>query len=74
MLYEVITVMIDRIAEIVDFLSVGTNDLTQYTLVIDRGNAALAPRFCGYDPAVLRLLEGIAKAASNSRVPRNNFV
>lgn len=62
-------VMIDRIAEIVDFLSVGTNDLTQYTLVVDRGNAALAPRFCGYDPAVLRLLEGIAKAASHSNVP-----
>src|SRR2546421_6156412 len=43
-------VMADRLAEISDFLSVGTNDLTQYTLVVDRGNARLADRFTPHDP------------------------
>src|SRR2546430_10443159 len=38
-------VMADRLAAEADFLSVGTNDLTQYTLVVDRGNARLAERF-----------------------------
>src|SRR3989442_2500061 len=54
-------VMADRLAEISDFLSVGTNDLTQYTLVVDRGNARLADRFPPHDPSVLRLLELVAE-------------
>jgi phosphotransferase system enzyme I (PtsI) len=56
-------VLADRFAEISDFLSVGTNDLTQYTLVVDRGNARLADRFTPHDPSVLRLLKLIAEAA-----------
>src|SRR5437879_5186023 len=46
-------VMADRLAAEADFLSVGTNDLTQYTLVVDRGNARLADRFTPHDPSVL---------------------
>ena len=56
-------VMADRLTEISDFLSVGTNDLTQYTLVVDRGNARLADRFTPHDPSVLRLLKLVAEAA-----------
>jgi phosphoenolpyruvate-protein kinase (PTS system EI component) len=55
-------VMIDRIAEVSDFLSVGSNDLTQYTLVVDRGNARLADRFTPLHPAVVRLLKATADA------------
>lgn len=56
-------VMIDRIAEVSDFLSVGTNDLTQYTLVVDRGNARLADRFTPLHPAIVRMLKATVDAA-----------
>ncbi|PNU06645.1 phosphoenolpyruvate--protein phosphotransferase [Novosphingobium guangzhouense] len=49
-------VMADRLAAECDFLSIGTNDLTQYTLAMDRGNAAVAGGIDGLDPAVLRLI------------------
>ncbi len=62
-------VMADRLAEVSDFLSVGTNDLTQYTLVVDRGNARLADRFTPHDPAVLRLLKLVANAARAAKKP-----
>jgi len=62
-------VMADRLAEISDFLSVGTNDLTQYTLVVDRGNARLADRFTPHDPSVLRLLKLVVEAARAAGKP-----
>jgi len=62
-------VMADRLAEISDFLSVGTNDLTQYTLVVDRGNARLADRFTPHDPSVLRLLKLVSEAARAAAKP-----
>src|SRR5207249_3173062 len=62
-------VMADRIAAESDFISVGTNDLTQYTLVVDRGNARLADRFTPHDPSVLRLLKLIADAARAAGKP-----
>jgi phosphotransferase system enzyme I (PtsI) len=62
-------VLADRFAAESDFLSVGTNDLTQYTLVVDRGNARLAERFTPHDPSVLRLLKQIADAACAARKP-----
>ena len=50
------------IAREVDFLSIGTNDLTQYTLAMDRGHAELAARIDGLHPAVLRLIASAARA------------
>jgi phosphotransferase system enzyme I (PtsI) len=62
-------VLADRLAEASDFLSVGSNDLTQYTLVVDRGNARLAERFTPHDPSVLRLLKTVVDAARAAGKP-----
>ncbi len=59
-------VMMDRLMELSDFVSVGTNDLTQYTLVVDRGNARLAERFTSLHPAVVRSLKVVADAAARA--------
>jgi phosphoenolpyruvate-protein kinase (PTS system EI component) len=55
--------MADRIAAVADFLSIGTNDLTQYTLAMDRGHPELASRLDALHPAVLRLIARTAGAA-----------
>ena len=49
--------MAERFAREADFFSIGTNDLTQYTLAMDRSNARLAPQVDTLHPAVLRLIE-----------------
>jgi len=57
-------IMVDRIASEADFLSIGTNDLTQYTLAMDRGHPQLADRLDGLHPAVLRLIAKVTEGAS----------
>ena len=54
--------MADQIAQRSAFLSIGTNDLTQYTLAVDRGNARLAGRFTPHHPAVIQLLKRVVDA------------
>src|SRR5262249_44541046 len=58
----------EALAAHADFLSLGTNDMTQYVLAIDRGHAGLAPQLDGLHPAVLRLIaQTVAGAARHGR-------
>lgn len=59
----------DQLAADVDFLSIGTNDLAQYTLAMDRGHAELAARIDGVHPAVLRLIGAVADAGARAGKP-----
>ena len=56
-------IIADELAEEVDFFSVGTNDLTQYTLAIDRQNQSLDEFYDSHHPAILKMLQMIADAA-----------
>lgn len=59
----------EEFAEVSAFLSVGSNDLTQYTLAVDRGNARLAARFSPLHPAVVRSLAHVRSAAGKAGIP-----
>jgi phosphocarrier protein FPr len=64
-----IALQAQAVAPHVDFFSIGSNDLTQYTLAAERGNAAVAHLADPLDPSVLRLIAGVVEAAgSQARV------
>jgi phosphotransferase system enzyme I (PtsI) len=61
-------VMIDHFMSDVDFISIGTNDLIQYTLAVDRDNKDVAALYNSSDPAVLRLLQMAVQGAQGRPV------
>ena len=61
-------IMADAIAKEVDFFSIGTNDLIQYTLAIDRGNKNVAHLFRPLDPSILRMLKRLADVTTLNKI------
>lgn len=59
----------DLIAKEADFFSIGTNDLTQYTMAVDRGNADVAYLYSAFQPSVLRSIKNIIKCANDAGIP-----
>jgi phosphotransferase system enzyme I (PtsI) len=62
-------VMLDKFAEDANFFSIGTNDLTQYTMAVDRGNSSVNHLFQADDPAILRLIRRTVAVADRYSIP-----
>src|SRR5205807_696364 len=64
-------VMAEFLAKEVNFFSIGTNDLIQYTLAADRTNEAVASLYSAGDPAVIRLIDQVVRAAAKHSIDVN---
>lgn len=60
---------IDEICQLVDFVSIGTNDLTQYLIAVDRNNEAVADLFSSLHPSVLRAMVQVVEGAARQNTP-----
>lgn len=61
--------IIDKLIDYVDFISIGTNDLTQYTIAVDRTNELVSETFDSFHPAVLKLVHYVCSVANERNVP-----
>lgn len=61
--------MADEFAREVDFFSIGTNDLIQYTLAVDRSNLAVANLYSSADPSIYRMIRMVVNAAEKQNIP-----
>lgn len=61
--------MAKEFAQEVDFFSIGTNDLIQYTLAVDRSDPLVANLYSSADPSVLRLIQNVVKVADEAKIP-----
>ena len=62
-------VMAKEYAEEIDFISIGTNDLIQYLMAVDRGNDLVSNLYQEFSPVVIRTIDHIVKAAKHSKIP-----
>lgn len=62
-------ILADRFATVAEFLSIGTNDLVQYALAVDRSSPELAYLASFFDPAILRLIAGVITAGARNQRP-----
>lgn len=64
-----IALMAEHVAKHVDFFSIGTNDLTQYTLAVDRGNEKISHLFDSFHPSIWKLIKMTKDAADKHNIP-----
>ena len=61
--------MADILAKYADFFSIGTNDLTQYTMAVDRGNSKVSDLYSVYYPSVIRAMKRIIEEGNKNKIP-----
>jgi phosphoenolpyruvate-protein phosphotransferase (PTS system enzyme I) len=64
-----VVLMANEFARECDFFSIGTNDLVQYTLAVDRGNESVSQLYNAFHPSILRMLKTTIEAAHHSKIP-----